>query len=501
MGKFEYERAVICFSKAITLQPQQTRLLVNQGEAYLQLCDFQSAAASYHRACFLVPGVFHTRLAFIYYLQGQCLFDRGLFLDALEAFNKAAELRPGSRAYRARSLACLTASGRHGDCLQLLNDWITESSTADLYIDLRSALELNPACPAAAVLQQQLQEASQDAARHAVNRMLRGQLHAALCLMNVALENDPQDGRLYLFRGILHRRLRDFTAAFEDLVQAVDLCKEEDEEVGEEVERGKEVIGSGGTRSDKDGSNSIKEEVHLQMVLTYNDFAVQCFTRGLYSEATVLLNKAIEEEKDQASLYLNRGDCFFRQGDWCYALADYQQAEEMLGSDDPAVRNRLAVVHNTLGSFCFQDGRFQEAVDRFSQALRYNPTASLYYENRLKALRKIQNVKGAREDFISMLILEPSSEEVPAMLMNLFPGSTESDVLSSLKGQAVRAQLKDAIKAWSCSCDRQRLTERLQMMNLTNESGASQSEDLQITAESLQEQNVYKVQNHSWSLS
>lgn len=48
-------------------------------------------------------------------------------------------------------------------------------------------------------------------------------------------------------------------------------------------------------------------------------------------------------------------DCFFKQGEWCYALADYQQAEEMQ-PDDPAVRLRLGVLHNTLGSLCFQDG-------------------------------------------------------------------------------------------------------------------------------------------------
>lgn len=49
-------------------------------------------------------------------------------------------------------------------------------------------------------------------------------------------------------------------------------------------------------------------------------------------------------------------DCFFKQGEWCFALADYQQAEEMMQPDDPAIRLRLAVLHNTLGSFRFQDG-------------------------------------------------------------------------------------------------------------------------------------------------
>uniref|UniRef100_A0A668U5V1 Tetratricopeptide repeat domain 16 n=1 Tax=Oreochromis aureus TaxID=47969 RepID=A0A668U5V1_OREAU len=69
MGKSQYERAVTCFSKAITLKPQQVQLYVSQAEAYLQLCDFQSAAACYKQAWLLEPGAFRDRLAFIYYLQ------------------------------------------------------------------------------------------------------------------------------------------------------------------------------------------------------------------------------------------------------------------------------------------------------------------------------------------------------------------------------------------------------------------------------------------------
>lgn len=93
-------------------------------------------------------------------------------------------------------------------------------------------------------------------------------------------------------RGILYRRLEDFTAAIEDLVQAIELS-----ETHEEV----------GAQAEKDEPDSLREEATFQLVLTYNDFAVQCFSRGLYAEATLLLNKAVEEEKGQAGLYLNRG--------------------------------------------------------------------------------------------------------------------------------------------------------------------------------------------------
>ncbi|KAM9360172.1 tetratricopeptide repeat protein 16-like [Symphorus nematophorus] len=465
MGKSQYEKAVICFSKAITLQPEQTQLYVSQAEAYLQLCDFQSAAACYKQVWLLHPGAFSARLAFIYYLQGQCLFDQGLFLEALEAFRKATEMKPGCRVYEVRSLACLTATGHHSDCLKLVNDWmVSDGPTSDLYIvrarlhkllnqtsqcyrDVKSALALNPTCPQARALLLQLQQASEQARQKAVERALTGQLPEALCMINIALENWPHGASLFLFRGILYRRLKDFTAAIEDLVQAVELSEGQEE---------KEARGQAEAKEEKDERDSVKEEAQFQLVCTYNDFAVQCFSRGLYAEATLLLNKAIEEEKGQAGLYLNRGDCFFKQGEWCFAMADYQQAEEMMRPNDPAVRLRLAVLHNTLGSFCFQDRQFQEAADMFSLAIQYNPTASHYYENRSKAFRKLLNLKHARQDFICMLILDPTNEEVPPMLMNLFPGCSVSDVLSSPAGQAVRIQLMDTIQACSSSSDQQR---------------------------------------------
>ncbi|XP_074526579.1 tetratricopeptide repeat protein 16-like [Halichoeres trimaculatus] len=485
MEKSQYEKAVICFSKAITLQPDETELHVSQAEAYLQLCDFQSAAACYQRAWRLEPEVFRDRLAFIYYLQGQCLFDRGLFFEALAAFSKAAEVKPGCRAYEVRSLACLSAAGHHAACVKLVHDWMaSDGPSSDLYVlrarlfkrlnqtlkchqDVKSALALNPACRQAGALLQQLQEAGERARRKAVDKSLSRQLPEALHMINIALENCPQDPRLHLFRGILYRRLKDFTAAIEDLVQAVELREREEEE--EEEER-QEV-------RDQEKPPSLQEEAHFQLVLTYNDFAVQCFSRGLYAEATLLLNKAIEEEKGQACLYLNRGDCFFQQAEWCFALADYQQAEEMTQRDDPAVRLRLAVIHNTLGSFCFQDGCFQEAADMFSLAIKYNPGAGRYYESRAKAFRKLLNYEGAQKDLICLLILDPTNQELPPMLMSLFPRCTESQVLSSPLAQAVRVQLMETIEACSSSCDQQSLSEKLQETTLTSDSSDSQSEE------------------------
>uniref|UniRef100_A0A8C4GQS7 Uncharacterized protein n=1 Tax=Dicentrarchus labrax TaxID=13489 RepID=A0A8C4GQS7_DICLA len=204
MGKSQYEKAVMCFSEAITLQPEQ--LCVSQAEAYLQLCDFQSAAAYYKRARLLEPGAFSARLAFIYYLQVHITlfcFGWGLML-LLHFLNVFCDLYP--------SLACLTAAGHHTDCLKLVNNWmVLYGSTSDLYIlrarlhkllnqcyqDVKSALALNPTCPVAEALLLQLHEASEQARQQAVDRALTGQLLEALCMINISLANCPLDGRKF----------------------------------------------------------------------------------------------------------------------------------------------------------------------------------------------------------------------------------------------------------------------------------------------------------------
>lgn len=63
--------------------------------------------------------------------------------------------------------------------------------------------------------------------------------------------------------------------------------------------------------------------------------------------------------------------------------------------------------------------RFQESVDMFSLALKYNPTVGRYYENRSKAFRKILNLREAREDFICLLILDPDNDEVSSRVSGM----------------------------------------------------------------------------------
>ena len=101
-----YAQAIQHFNKALHLQPKDVQLYADRGEAFFNLCDFQSAILNYKKACVLCPENFdyYKRLAFFYYFQGQSLFDLKLYPEALEAFSRAAEMRPDVVGYHTRRL-------------------------------------------------------------------------------------------------------------------------------------------------------------------------------------------------------------------------------------------------------------------------------------------------------------------------------------------------------------------------------------------------------------
>ncbi|TSM85952.1 Tetratricopeptide repeat protein 16 [Bagarius yarrelli] len=474
VDQLEFEKAVSCFTKAIALQSKQAQLYAARAKAYLQLCDFKSAALDYRHVCYLEPQkkehLHH--LAFVYYLQGQCYCDWGMFFEALESFAKAVELKPDVRPYHMRSLACLTALGCYSDALRMVTNWLeNETSSADLftlrarlhhqlnqfvpcYYDLKAALRFNPGCPGARALLENMEQKATSSYQQAVTKALEGELSDALGIITTAVELNPENTQYYLFRGTLYRKLKDFTGAIEDLMLAVEFCNVRAEH--SKMEKPEEF-------------KSLEQDAHVQLVLTYNDFAVQCFTQGFYSKATKLLTNAIQEHRDESRLFINRGDCFFRQKEWLFALADYQQAEE-LDSQNQAIWLRLAIIHNTLGLHSYENLNFQDAADKFSVAIKYNPGVAQFYGNRVKALSKMHRMEEATQDAVCALILDPANDELVPLLLRLFPGCSLSDVISSSMAQTVKTQLKERIQTWRLvGFSPSRLSEKLEDIDLRHD--------------------------------
>ncbi|KAG9477849.1 hypothetical protein GDO78_013043, partial [Eleutherodactylus coqui] len=408
MSQQEWEKAVTAFSKAIHLRPEEVELYVKRAEAFLQLCDYQSAALNLKKACSIAPPLAEhiELLALTYYRQGQSLFEQNCHLDALESFTRAVELQPRNRDYHMRSICCLAALGRYAECIRLLNKQLEEEqgnpetyvvrarlydqlNKATLcYQDVLAALSLDPRHHEALGLRDKMMAKAEDAKDKAVNLAVQGELQDALKKICIAIENNPLSAQYYIFRGTVCKKLKDFSHAVDDFVRAMQLCNAEGSE---------------------DAPLHAEAENHL--LLTYNDFAVHCYMKGFFQEGVLLLNKALQGDRSKKELYVNRGDCFFQLGELTFALADYQQAFD-LDEEDWDIRARVAKLLDVLGLQAQQQRQYQQAECLFSEAVMKHPLLPQLYLHRARLRRLIQNITSAQEDALISILLNSKSDEV-----------------------------------------------------------------------------------------
>ncbi|XP_031225729.1 tetratricopeptide repeat protein 16 isoform X2 [Mastomys coucha] len=435
----DWEMAVLFFSRALHLDPKLVDFYVFRAEAFIQLCDFSSALQNLRRAYSYDPGndKYLDRLAFVLYLQGQCLYELCDFQEALCVFLQASDLQPQNASFSYRCMACLLALKRYHDCLALITREVKQGrASADMYIlrarlynffqkaklcyqDLRSALLLDPFHAQAKGLLQKMVDQAKQSLQDASILAVQGKLHRALKCISCAIENNPLDPNFFLFRGTLRRRLQQFDPAVEDFLKAMDMVT--------------------------DTQDSLVKQAQRQLLLTYNDFAVHCYTHGAYQEGVLLLNKAIRDEQNEKGLYINRGDCFFQMGNLVFAEADYKQALSLSPLDEGA-NLRMGVLQEKLG-FCQQQHRqFQTAEEHFSEAIRHNPQKPQYYLHRAKCRQFLQNTMGARQDVATVLLLNPNYPKMTGMMNTLFPGMTVENVLKSQVAEVAKLELSRMIE-------------------------------------------------------
>ncbi|XP_067825872.1 tetratricopeptide repeat protein 16-like [Heptranchias perlo] len=462
----QLEQAVISFSKAINLNPQMAEFYVRRAEAYVQIGDLQSAIVNYRMASTLDPSNedLLPQIAHTLYIQGQCLLDLKMYTDALEAFAQASELRPENQHYHMQSMVTLVALGRLEDCLQLVTNQLEiEKSNPELYIlrarlhdhfikiadcyrDVSSALALDPSNQEAVLLMARLTHRAEEAKARAVNKAMTGKLNGALDNINEAINNNPNEAGYYVFRGTLCRRLKNFNAAIDDYLFVLDKI------------------------SSKEQSDTYLE-TQRQLLLTYNDFAVHCYRKGFFEEAILLLNLAIRGEKREKGLYINRGDCFLKQGRLDFALLDYEQAHD-LDPQDWRIQIRIAALNNEKGLMEYQNRNYQQAEKHFTSAIKNNPRVSQYYLHRAKTREILRNVTESQEDAITSLLLDIRNKQIIPLLMHLFPGKSMDEIMASKVVESTRAKLNANLHVCaSCAMKvfQQRQTIRIQPKHQTNE--------------------------------
>jgi tetratricopeptide (TPR) repeat protein len=167
--------------------------------------------------------------------------------------------------------------------INLRNNNITDS-----FYDLKIALSIDPTFPVAVSLMDEILTTADNLRNTALVLSLNNRVKDALIKINSAIKLNPDKPEYLLQRGVLYKRSRDFIACIDDFING--------------LERMTEM---------KLHDAELEGNFKRQILLTYNDFAILCYERGLYDEAIVLLNKAIKTEKKEKGFYVNRGGSAF----------------------------------------------------------------------------------------------------------------------------------------------------------------------------------------------
>lgn len=154
-----YEKSLLKLDKAFTFSLQDINYYVLKADCFIQLCDFKSAILTINKllsTIFInldenspnykeIQETLYEKIAFCYYMIGQTNFDSHLYMDALDAFNKASEIRPDSLIFKVKSISCLFSMNRLAESLILIDKIIDENElckkNSNLYV-LRAKLNL-----------------------------------------------------------------------------------------------------------------------------------------------------------------------------------------------------------------------------------------------------------------------------------------------------------------------------------------------------------------------
>lgn len=419
----DYESSLRKHNKIVALNPNDPFWMADRAEVSLHLGDLQSAIYDYRRAFHLFKScfVFKFRLAKLYCFQGQVYLDLEMYQNALEAFIKAATLVPDQIVYKAKCCSCLINLKCFDQAWVILNKLLNQNpNNTDLILmkarlyhitgeysssfqAIKAVLSQGENSIASMMLEQVTSKAEQFRCE-AMNLNIQKQFYPAIKKISLAISLYPTEAKSYLLRGILHRHVEDFNSSIDDLVMALKKCSLTEKE-------------------------NIQKEAQHQLLLTFNDFSLECFAKGFLDEAIQLLNRAIAGEKNEKGLYLNRAECFYQKMNYNFSLQDYQQALE-LDPNDTSILPKIASVYYVIGVEKYMNRNYEDALKTLTLAIEHAPTMGQYYITRCKCFQMLQKLNCARCDLMIGMQLIPTNKQIIPLLAYLFPSTSFVDIMA-----------------------------------------------------------------------
>ncbi|MFH1564118.1 MAG: tetratricopeptide repeat protein [Nitrospirota bacterium] len=143
-------------------------------------------------------------------------------------------------------------------------------------------------------------------------------------------------------------------------------------------------------------------EINPRCAEAYNNRGIAYKNKGLYDQAISDYNKAIEINPRYAEAYYNRGSAYYNKGLYDQAISDYNKALEINPRDAEAYNNRGIAYKNK--------GLYDQAISDYNKAIEINPRYANAYYNKALVCKKAGRKEEAIEAYKGFLQYAPQQD-------------------------------------------------------------------------------------------
>jgi len=304
-GAGEPDKAVLCYTKALEINPNHINAYLNRGIINSQRGHNDEAITDFCKVILLDP-----RQADAYFHRGIILSRKGRNDLTIADLGMAVKIKPDfAAAYLTRGIGC-SKLGRHNDAIA----------------DYSKAIVLNPShlplyC------------------NRGISYAHKGEYEKAILDYNRVLVIDARNIRVLFHRGIVYMRLGHHKKAYSDLTKVIELTPNYSRAY---FQRGNASFdGNNFDAAIKDFEKAI--ELNPKDAEVYNKLGEAHVNKNLIKSAIDDFTRAIELNHQYSVAYNNRGRAYALRGKLDSAMADFDRAI----SSDP--RNAVAYFNRAMG--------------------------------------------------------------------------------------------------------------------------------------------------------
>ena len=320
----------------------------------------------------------------VYLNRGDAFLGKGNYDFAIEAYDKAIELKPDFA----------VAYSNRGQAYAKKGDYPRAVANYDTAIGLNPSIELPPN----AVVAYNIRGAG---------FLGKGNYDRAIVDYTKAIQLKPNYIYAYYNRGQAYYKNRDYDRAIVDYTEVIQL---KSDHANAYFFRGEAYRAKGDyhrATENYDKAIELKPSIELppKAAVVYNNRGVTYAKKGDYLRAIADYTRAIELQPNYATAYNNRGRAYRDTGDYPRATADYTKAIVLKPDYD--------VVYNNRGAAYAKKGDYPRAIADYTKAIELKPDFAVAYNNRGAAYAKKDDYPCAAADYDKATELNPSIELPP----------------------------------------------------------------------------------------